>query len=480
MKRTLEREIKLQAADGFRMPSSLGEPIVPRRFSSTYHDTSDHRLAAVGITLRYRVGEGNDGAWQLKLPDDSAARLELELPGRPDGVPERFGDLVAATVRGRALAPIATLETVRQGFLVRENGRELAEVVIDEVTVTDVPAERAKRCFEELEVELVDGDEDALRRIERDLRAAGAGDADTRPKVFQALGLRRDEPRPPKRKAPAQQHLVAMLGQQHRAILANDPGTRLGEDPEHLHQHRVAIRRLRALLRAARPMLDRAWVKELRDELRWAGRALGDVRDLDVMIEHLERDGSELDERERGALQVLLSQLADRRDEARRIMLAELRTPRYMKLLDRLETELGSPPVVDRSVHLEKIAGREFRRLRTTMRKLAPDSADEELHAARISVKRARYAAELAERSRGKKATAFIRAAKQLQDVLGDHQDAHVAEDVIRQLAHTALPDQAFAGGMIAERQRERRRDARAAYPAIWKELRRRGKAAWS
>jgi CHAD domain-containing protein len=479
MKRTLEREIKLRVSDGFVMPSSLGEPIVPRRFASTYHDTADHRLAALGITLRFRVGEASAGVWQLKLPHDEA-RLELELPGSAKNVPARFGDLVSATTRGRPLGPVATLDTVRQGFLVRENGRELAEIVIDEVTVTNGAGKRGDHRFEELEVELVDGDEQALRRIERALRAAGATDADGRPKVFQALGLSRGAVSPRKRKAAAAKHLAAMLAEQYRAILANDPGTRLGTDPEHLHQHRVAIRRLRALLRAARPMLDRGWVKSLRDELRWAGGALGDVRDLDVMVEHLERDAAELDERERGALQVLLRQLDDRRTVARRIMLAELRTPRYLDLLERLETELPAPPVVDRSVRLERIAGKEFRRLRKTMRKLRPDSPDDELHAARILVKRARYAAELAERMRGKKATKFIRAAKDLQDVLGSHQDAHVAEGVIRELAEAAPPDQAFAAGMVAERQRERRREARAEYPGTWKTLKRRGKTAWS
>jgi CHAD domain-containing protein len=479
MKRTLEREIKLRAGDGFSMPQSLGEPIVPRRFSSTYHDTGDHRLAAVGITLRYRVGETSTGIWQLKLPQ-GAARLELELPGGEKHVPARFGDLVSATTRGRSLEPVATLDTVRQGFLVREDGRELAEVVIDEVTVTAGTGQRGGRRFEELEVELVDGDEHALRRIERDLRAAGACDADGRPKVFQALDLSRSAPARPKRKAPAADHLVAMLEEQYGAILANDPGTRLGTDPEHLHQHRVAIRRLRALLRAARPMLDRDWVKTLRDELKWAGGALGDVRDFDVLVEHLQGDAAHLDARERGAMDVLLSQLGDRRAEARKVMLAELRTPRYLELLDRLERELHAPPVVDHSVRLESIAGKEFKRLRKVMKKLGPESPDEELHAARISVKRARYAAELAERVRGKKASKFIGAAKELQDVLGDHQDAHVAEGVIRELAETAPADQAFAAGMVAERQRERRREARAAYPGVWDELKRRGKAAWA
>ncbi|MDX6522958.1 MAG: hypothetical protein QOI17_471, partial [Gaiellales bacterium] len=94
MKRTVEREIKLRAGNAFAFPGDLGEPLEPRRFSSTYHDTTDHRLAASGFTLRYRAEHGS-GAWQLKLPHDGD-RLELELPGTPEQVPSSFGDLLAA------------------------------------------------------------------------------------------------------------------------------------------------------------------------------------------------------------------------------------------------------------------------------------------------------------------------------------------------------------------------------------------------
>jgi len=114
------------------------------------------------------------------------------------------------------------------------------------------------------------------------------------------------------------------------------------------------------------------------------------------------------------------------------------------------------------------------------MAELGPDAADTALHEARKTAKRARYAAELAERARGRKATRFIAATKQLQDVLGDHQDAAVAERTIRELAEGASSEAAFAAGMLAERQRERRRVARAAYPRAWKTVRKRGLAAWS
>jgi CHAD domain-containing protein len=106
------------------------------------------------------------------------------------------------------------------------------------------------------------------------------------------------------------------------------------------------------------------------------------------------------------------------------------------------------------------------------MRALGESPPDAELHAARIAVKRARYAAELAERSVGREVAAVIRDAKVLQDVLGDHQDAAVAEARIRALVPArAAAAQAIAAGRVIERQHERRRAARAAYPEAWRDL---------
>jgi CHAD domain-containing protein len=121
---------------------------------------------------------------------------------------------------------------------------------------------------------------------------------------------------------------------------------------------------------------------------------------------------------------------------------------------------------------LRALAAHEFRRLRKRVRALGDHPPDEDLHAARIAVKRARYAAELAERSMGKAATAVIRDLKVLQDVLGDHQDAAVAETRIRALVkpRTSVAT-AIAAGRVIERQHERRRAARAAFPKAWRML---------
>ena len=61
---------------------------------------------------------------------------------------------------------------------------------------------------------------------------------------------------------------------------------RISDDDAAVHDMRVAVRRLRSLLRTARPLLDRPWAESVRAELDWLAGRLGVVRDLDVLIEH--------------------------------------------------------------------------------------------------------------------------------------------------------------------------------------------------
>jgi CHAD domain-containing protein len=472
VKATLERERKLTAPPGFVLPPLPGDPLPARVLRSTYHDTPGLRLAAAGITLRHRVEHGR-GVWQVKLPRGSD-RLELEYEGGGRTVPAEVTALLTAHLRGAKPVAVARLRTHRSGVLVRSGGRALAEVVVDAVAVFE--GRRITRRFEELEVELVDGTVSDLRGIVRQLRRAGAVEADLRPKLFQALDLPPPEPDArPARDAPAGEQVAAALRAQYRAIVRHDPGTRLGREPEELHQMRVATRRMRATLRAARPLLDSGWVRELRAELGWLGGALGPVRDLDVLVEHLRADAGALGGDDEAAFLTLILKLEAERAAGRDALRAAMTEPRYLVLVERLDADTRAPPAARSRRTLRDLAAPEFRRLRKAMRALGAHPPDEELHAARIAVKRARYAAELAERSAGRGATAFIRAAKVLQDVLGDHQDASVAEGRIRALVGPRAPaGQAIAAGRVIERQHERRRAARAAYPKAWRELERR------
>jgi CHAD domain-containing protein len=154
---------------------------------------------------------------------------------------------------------------------------------------------------------------------------------------------------------------------------------------------------------------------------------------------------------------------------------------RYFTLLDTIELAVGAPRFTGDDTSLAAIARTEFRKLRRAVRALSKQPSDDELHAVRIRGKRARYAAELAEASTGKAATRFIRRAKRFQDVIGDHQDAVVAESELRRVAGlTRSRTAALAAGRLIERQRDKRRRARKAFPDAWSSLDAAGKRAWS
>lgn len=477
LRETHERELKLAVPPGFELPDIPGQPLEPRTFTSTYHDTADRALARAGITLRRRV-QDRRGLWQLKLPGDGE-RLELEVPGGPGAPPPELASLLVGVLRGRALEPAAVLRTRREGILAEQDGRPVAEVTIDSVSVLD--GRRVRERFVELEVEAVDGGAPALPGLEEVLLAAGAEQGDGRPKAFQALGFVPVPPATPPRWAPAHEHVRAAIAAQVGELLAHDPGTRLGEEIEELHQARVATRRLRAILRAASPLLDPEWTRSLRDELAWLGRALGPVRDLDVLLERLREEIDDLEPAERRAARRFLELLGDEREADRAAMLEAMSTDRYGRLLAGLEAAGVAPRAHPSDVALEDVAAKEFRKLRKAVRALPPQPGDDELHAIRIRGKRARYAAELAAGIVGKPARAFVKDAKAFQDVIGEHQDAVVAEERVRGLLDGAGGPRAhFAAGRIVERERGRRRAARAAFPKAWARLEKSGKRAWS
>jgi CHAD domain-containing protein len=108
---------------------------------------------------------------------------------------------------------------------------------------------------------------------------------------------------------------------------------------------------------------------------------------------------------------------------------------------------------------------------------LSPDSPDEELHHTRILAKRARYAAEAAAPVVGQEAQRFAKAAAGLQTVLGEHQDAVVAQGWLR--ANAGGGRRALAAGQLLARESARAAAARADWPRAWKLLNRKKLRAW-
>ena len=278
----------------------------------------------------------------------------------------------------------------------------------------------------------------------------------------------------------ARARVLALMREQRDLIRAKEPGTRLGSDPEELHQMRAAVRRLRAILGAVRDMFDPKWVAGLRGELDWLGTLLGDLRDLDVLREYL---GTELGSLKPAAQVVgadLLNLVDAQRARARSAILVALDGERYGRLLGRLGHAIQRPKVVAANLSLSSVAADQFKKLHKAVKALPKAPSDVDIHAVRIKVKRARYAAELAQPIVGRPAERFVARTKKLQDILGEYQDAVVAEERLRSLVEGGhqRPVRLLANRFIG-RQRGRREAAQMDFFEQWPKLKRRGHKTW-
>lgn len=464
------------AGEEFELPALPGRALPSRSYTETLYDTAGGRLDRAGFGLRRRVENGK-GIWCLTVTSDGETALEVEAPGGPAAPPSELQELLSAASAGFALSPVAKLRTRTNGRRVKQGSHTLAKVHLSSVAVLD--GSRVSESFHELTVEPLAASRKELGRIEKTLRKAGAEPSDRSRRIPRALGSDGYGESPAA--TPGLERLRRFLREQYARMLAHDPGVRLGNDPEELHQLRVAARKTRSVLRTARPLLERSWVDHLRGELSWLGGELGPARDADVMLEHLRGEAAQLDQGDRRAFKPLLDRLTEEGKEARKRALSALRSERYFALLATLESAAAAPPSGPDDVPLTKAARREFDRFAKAMDEVAAAPSDEALHRARIKGKRARYAAELVEDDLVKAGARLISATKRFQDVAGEHQDAVVAEDSIRALLRgTRSQRMALAAGIVVGRERERRARAADALPDAWRRVEQAAAKVWA
>ncbi|WP_086848198.1 CHAD domain-containing protein [Amycolatopsis kentuckyensis] len=272
---------------------------------------------------------------------------------------------------------------------------------------------------------------------------------------------------------PAVHHVRAKLDREIRALLAHEPGTRSGVDPEDLHQMRVALRRMRSVLKLSGSLVG-AGAEPVRAELGWLGQSLGEVRDYDVLIEHLREVIADFEVRDQAPGRRLVSRFVSERANAKRRLTRALSSARYSTLLREVSllTRAEFAPPADRPHDLIAGLAKPHRKLAKAVRALPADPPDDDLHALRIHGKKLRYAAELAQTSAKKKQAAgikqLLKATKDFQTVLGDHQDAVIAADRMRTILESVDGPMGFVAGRIAERELGRRAEARAVWRKSW------------
>jgi len=494
-----EVEAKFRVHPPFQIPdltgrqtgiASVDNPVV-RELRAVYWDTTDLRLAREGITLRYRTGEGASDGWHLKLPVQEAAvpdtstgvREELHAAGLESAVPEQLHDLVSVHVRGAVLGPVATLVTTRTTYRLRGADERVRAELTDDVVSVLSQGHVAGR-FREIEVESADGEREVLRTVGNVLRSAGAVGGEFVPKVVRALGPKATaEPDPPPPadvdvRAPARLAVQAILRRYVRIFMSQDPRLRRGED-DSVHQMRVAARRLRSALKTFRPLVDETWANSLREELKWVADSLGGARDGEVLLARLQRSLDRLPpELVLGtAAARIQAQVGGDLVAAQVHAVETLRTERYLALVDRLVDAAWDPMTTQRAEAATAEAVPEcvalaWRRLaRAAAHLKRADATDEHWHKARIAAKQVRYASEAVAPFFGKDAKRLAVKAEEIQELLGEHQDAAVAADTLRRLAiGPRAGPAAFTFGLLYGREQQAITRTREKFPRLWAE----------
>jgi CHAD domain-containing protein len=275
--------------------------------------------------------------------------------------------------------------------------------------------------------------------------------------------------------------VLAYLREQVTTLRSLEPSVRRDE-PDSVHQMRVATRRLRGTLRSFGQVLPRAETERLAAELQWLGRLLGAARDGEVLPGHLHATAASVAvEQLIGPVQARVQgHFAPGRAAAREELIAALDSPRYVRLLADLDRLTLEPPLGPRAAEpardvLPAAVERAYRQAAKRMRRArkAPPGqpADVALHRARKSARRARYAAEAASPAVGKKARRFARRMKKVQSAIGAHHDTVLAREAARELgigAHLA-GENAFSYGLLHERESHQADALAARARKVWK-----------
>jgi triphosphatase len=479
------------------------EPRSTQQIFDTYLDTDDWRIHRAGFALRVRSGSGKTEATLKSLHSAStevADRRELSETmenSDSDAIRESLGPVgtrVSAVSGARTLLPLFELRTSRQRFAIRrsDEATQLGEIALDE-TVISQPHGEPRASVLRVEVEALTEAHEPLRSLVRILRSNCALEAASDTKY--SLGLKSVGLAPPALESGATAvdasmtvAEVAMVNL--RRYLADwhqhEPGARLGDDPEELHNLRIAGRRLDAILRQFQPFLPPE-LSSIRATLKTLLGALGRARDLDVALSELQNFARKMPKSDRATVKPLTKHWVSERDRARAQMLSVLDSVWVQKNLHELTLLLAASAAQSRAssgglaLHAcPEIIRRRFRKLRKRADALTLDSSTEEYHEIRGQVKKLRYALETVADLYGKPADDMVRALRGWQENLGVQQDSAVAIQRLNALAGAKPkgipPETLFLMGRLAERHAGAAAQARKRYATGYRKVRQKWK----
>jgi inorganic triphosphatase YgiF len=454
-------------ADSEAVPAGVNR----HKLQSTYFDTPDRWLSSHGMALRVRR-IGSKRIQTLKAPaagpgglqnfEEIEAEISSDRPQLAAVTEPKLSRKLERENVWRRLRPLFETRFQRAAFLT-EHGEARIEVAIDQGSII---AGGRRLPIAEIELELKSGEAAALYDLAEQLALQLAEDvpvrlgAETKAGRGYALADGRD-PAPHKTEpitlAPdmsTEEAFVDIVNNCLAQLRANEEAVLSTEDDEAIHQFRVALRRLRALMSAYRDLVDDDIQAMISIDLRWLQRQFGPARDLDVLVaETLKPIHNRL--RAQPAFDQLIQTAETARAEARRAAHLAIENPRYVSMLIQFYRHLHSggwrrasararlgAPVGDFARPLLQSRHKRLIRLGGRYEQLP----EPELHRLRLLAKKMRYAAEAFHSLFKPKATKkYIGALTAIQDSLGSLNDAFVSRQLLSALAQRLMVDRGMA-----------------------------------
>lgn len=478
-----ETELKL-LADPQQLADFANAPIVTRyannrgvvrHLIATYFDTSGLALRDAGFVVRVRrsgrqftmtvksdavIGANmlSRGEWEKLLPDDQIDR---------DWLMSLLPQKLAQALADQPLLPVFTTQ-VRRHVRLLTLPTGTVEMAIDRghVVAGDQSAE-----ISEIELELKQGNAAMLFQMARELSQTGTLRPSTDAKSTRGYELFLRSPpdvrKPPKPAFAANERLDDVFSMMLRAtlhhLLDNQAAAEDGRHVEGVHQLRVALRRLRAALTLMRGIAPSPLLESLRADAKWLASAMGNARNLDVLITQtlpeIEKACFEV-KGFAGLHQICEARRADAYDTVR-TTLRDARTGRFLIELGLwieqrgwradVSSEVLSVLVAPARDFAETVLTRRHRKIVKRGRKFEK-MPPHERHELRLALKKLRYSVDffLPVFGNGKKIARYTQLLAAIQDRLGHYNDgvttAHLMTEIRPQME---APDEYVAMGAV-------------------------------
>lgn len=451
MSKPVEIELKLginpeDAPLLWQVPLLQGCKNERQELHSIYFDTPSHDLFRRRAALRLRR-DGDRWIQTLKLDSGKAQgglshrpEYETEVEGKQldcNALPDEARCGLIEDIEA-ALSPVFITEFERTTWLL-ETTQGVVEVALD---LGQVQSGQRTVPLAEVELELKSGDAVLLFQVARKLLDIVPMQVEYRSKAMRGYGLAEVWQESPSKaskanvddKLPAAESLRRSLNAAVSQLARNIPGLVRGEDIEYLHQARVAVRRMRTLIKLGKPL--GLGHENWGAELAWLMSAFSPARDWDVLsVETLPMVRDHLPNPD--SLDALCALAEAQRVEANAIASGAAVSTRLTALLLDMGAGLSrtvEPGSVPRTAQWANLVldkrRRRFRNQAKHYARLDPQAR----HEVRLAGKRLRYACELFAPMYGAKGKRYLAQLSQLLDMLGAANDASVALGLLSSL----------------------------------------------